>query len=478
MCASSTAAGVFDLPFPMTMRHFATRAWLPGILLALAPIGSAAAQLRAGAATVSITPSGAAWLAGYSGRSHPCETPGGPSETPGGDIRARALAIDDGAGGRAVLISVELLALPRTLTEMTAADIMKRLGLERGQILINATGTHSAPFVLGLQPGLAPDLAPDDVEERRKIAAYSSKLSHGVSDLAAEAFSKMQPARMGFAFGHASFAVNTPLRTRIHADVPNGRAGTAVPVLRVETTAGRTMAVVFGYACRAAVLDAGSYILSGDYPGVASARIERDFPGAVALFVRLCDGDQSPSPRGSADLATLHGEALASVVARTLASPLRAVNGPLRATLIETSLAFAPQTRAQLERESRDADPVRARWARRLIAAYDARNELRSMPYPVQVIRLRKSFALVALSGEPALSYDERVRAMIGLGDVIVAGGTGGAGYYIPGAETANTGVADPADSIVYSGLPGAFTAEAEERILGTVEKAWKRVLK
>lgn len=456
------------------MRHFAARAWLPGILLALAPIGSAAAQLRAGAATVSIAPSGAAWLAGYSSRVHPCETPGRPSETPGRDIRARALAIDDGAGGRAVLISVELLALPRALTEMVAADIMKRLGLERGQILINATGTHSAPFVLELQP----ILAPDDVEERRKIAAYSSKLFHGVSDLAAEAFSKMQPARMGFAFGHASFAVNAPLRTGIHVDVPNGRVGTAVPVLRVETTTGKTMAVVFGYACRAAVLDAGSYALSGDYPGVAAARIERDFPGAVALFVRLCDGDQAPSPRGSADLATLHGEALASVVARTLASPLRVVSGPLRATLIETSLAFAPQTRAQLERESRDANPVRARWAKRLIAAYDARNELRWMPYPVQVIRLGKSFALVAFSGEPAISYEERVRAMIGLGDVIIAGGTGGAGYYIPGAETANTGVADSADSIVYSGLPGAFTAEAEERILDTVEKAWKRVLK
>lgn len=443
------------------------RAWLPGILLAFAPFGSATAQLRAGAATVSIAPTEPTWLAGYSSRTHP-------SQAPSRDIRARALAIDDGAGSRAVLISVELLALPRTLTEMVAADIMKRLGLERGQILINATGTRSAPFVLGLQP----ILAPNNVEDQRKIAAYSSWLSHAVGDLAAEAFSSMLPVRMGFGVGRTSFAVNAPLGTGSHADAPSGLVDTTVPVLRVETISGKTMAVVFGYACRAAVLDSGSYTLSGDYPGVAAGRIERDFPGAVALFVRLCDGDQSPRPRGSADLTTLHGRALASVVARVLTSPMRVVTGPLRATLVETSLAFAPHTRAQFERESQDADPVRARWAKRLIAAYDARNELRWMPYPVQVIRLGRGFALVALSGEPAVSYAGKIRTMIGREDAMIAGGTGGASYYIPSAETANTSVADAADSIVNSGLPGPFTADAEERILDTVAKAWKRVLK
>jgi hypothetical protein len=443
------------------------RVWLLGFLFALAPISSDGAQLRAGAASISIAPSEAVWLAGYSGRAHP-------SERTKGDLRARALAIDDGAGGRAVLMSVELLALPRTLTEVIAADVMKTSGLERGQILINATGTHSGPFVLGLQPVLAPS----DAKDQRRIAAYSSWLTRAVGDLATEALSNLQPVRIGFAFGHASFAVNAPLRSGMHANLTDGPVDTTVPVLRVETIAGKTIAVAFGYACRAAVLGADSYALSGDYPGVAAGGIERDFPGAIALFVRLCDGDQSPRPRGSADLATLHGEALAATVACVLAAPMREVTGPLRATLIETSIAFASHTRAQFERESQDADPVRARWAKRLIAAYDAREELRWMPYPVQVIRLGKSFALIALGGEPAASYAGKIRTTIHREDTMIAGGTGGGGYYIPNAETANASVADPADNIVYSGLPGPFTAEAEERILDTVNRAWKRVLK
>jgi neutral ceramidase len=437
------------------------------LLFAFATLGSAGSQIKAGAASVSIAPHQPAWLAGSAGRSHP-------SESTSGDLRARALMVDDGLGGRAVLISVELLAIPRNLTEVMAADIMKALGLERGQILINATGTRSAPYVQGLHPVLAPS----SVEERRRVAEYTAVLSHSLVDLAAEAFSNMQPARISIDFGRASFAVNAPLRAALDASNPAGPVDTTVPVLRVETTSGRMLAVVFGYACRAAALDTNSYAVSGDYPGFAAARVERDFPGAVALFLRLCDGDQAPSPRGSASLANLHGVALAKEVGRLLKSPMQPVTGRLRATLIETSLAFSPSTQAELEEESKSGDPVRARWARRLLAAHDARIELLSMPYPVQVIRFGKGFAIVALGGEPSVSYALRIRKLLAQDHLLIAGGTNDAGYFVPCAEQSNSGDTDSADSIVYSGFPGPFTGEAEERVLDAVKRAWNRVLK
>src|SRR6266568_2033339 len=100
------------------------RAWLPGFLVALTTTaaigGSAGQQFRAGVGSISITPNQPAWLAGYAGRDHP-------ASPEGGGIRARALALDDGSGGRALLLSVELLGLPRVLTELVAADIMKTL---------------------------------------------------------------------------------------------------------------------------------------------------------------------------------------------------------------------------------------------------------------------------------------------------------------------------------------------------------------
>jgi hypothetical protein len=288
----------------------------------------------------------------------------------------------------------------------------------------------------------------------------------------------MQPARIGMSFGRASFAVNAPLRAALDASKPAGAVDPTVPVLRVETARGKMLAIVFGYACRAAALDAGSYAVSGDYSGIAADRVEHDFPGSVALFLRLCDGDQTPSPRGSAGLAQLHGVALAREVGRLLKTSMQPVAGPLRAALIETSLAFSPSTRAGLESESMSIDPIRARWARHLIAAYAGRIELRRMPYPIQVIRFGKGFAIVALGGEPPVNYALKIRELLAQDDLLIAAGTNDAGYFVPVAQHSDSADAETADSIVYSGFPGAFTGETEERVLDAVKRAWNRVLK
>jgi hypothetical protein len=439
--------------------------WPIAALFALTTVTGLTAQIRAGAAKSSITPRSPAWLAGFSGRDHP-------SQSTAGDIFARALAIDDGSGGRVVILSVELVAVPRVLAERVAADIMKAHGLERGQIVINASGTHNAPFVQGLYPVLSP---PGSAEQR-EIAAYTADVSRALFDVATAALANMQPARLSFSSGHATFAVNAPLRGAAGASNSAGPVDTTVPVLRIATLKGETLAVVFGYACRNATLDAGSYAVSADYSGVAAARIERDFPGSVALFLRSCDGDQSPAPRGSMEIATRHGAALAAEVARVLSQQMPPVTGRVRATLIDTSLPFAPHTREQFETESKSGDPALARRAKLLLAAYDARIEPRQMPYPVQVLRFTKGFTLVALAGEPAVSYALKIRKLLGQEGLMIAGGANDAGYFVPAAGDMESGNADGADSIVDSGLPGAFTDEAEERILNTVERAWKRV--
>jgi len=441
------------------------RRWSIAVLFALTAASGIAAQIRAGVAKSPIAPHSQLWLAGYSSRSHP-------GELTAGSIFARALALDDGAGGRAVVLSVELLAVPRVLAERVAADIMKAHGLERGQIVINATGTHNAPFVQGLQPVRSPA---GDADQRR-IAEYSLEVSRVLFDLATAALANMQPVRLSFSSGHASFAVNA---SRRGAEVPSnheGPADTAVPVLRVATLKGDALAIVFSYACRNAALDAGSYALSGDYSGVAAATLERDFPGSVALFLRSCDGDQSPIPRGSMEAAAQHGAALSAEVARLLSLPMQPVAGRLRATLIETALPFGPYTWEQFEAESTSSDPALARRAKLLLAAYDSRSAPRQMPYPVQVIRFDKGFALVALAGEPAVSYALKIRKLLVREDVMIAGGANDGGYFVPAAGSDDSGNADRADSIVDSGLPVAFTNETEERILNAVERAWKRV--
>lgn len=436
-----------------------------GIVFALAALNIAAAQVRAGAAKGPVTPHSQVWLAGSSGRTHA-------TESPSGDIFARALAIDDGSGGRVVFLAVELLAIPRTLAERVAADLMRAHGLDRGQIVINASGTHSAPFVQGLHPAISPA----STAEQRIIAAYTGEVARTLIDIATAALANMQPARLSFSSGDASFAVNAPLRVAADFSDSGGSVDTTVPVLRVATVNGDMIAVLFGYACRNAVLDAGSYAIVGDYAGVAASSIEKQFPGSVALFLRLCDGGQSPAPRGSETLVNRHGAALAAEVTRVLRTTMQPVSGRLRATLIETSLPFAPHTREQFESEAKSGNLALARRAKLLLAAYDARVEPRQLPYAVQAVRFACGFALVALAGEPDVSYALKIRKMLGQEGLIVAGGSNDGGYVVPVAGAHGSGDADFADSIVDSGFPGPFTDEAEQRVLDAVGRAWKRV--
>jgi hypothetical protein len=205
---------------------------------------------------VAITPRVSIWLAG---RNHT-------SESVAGEIDARALALDDGAGGRAVLIATDLAGLPRSLTERVAADIMKAQGLERSQIVFNASHTRNAPLVKGLQP--VPE--PVDAVELKKIDQYSEALARYLADVVAVALADLKPARIGFGIGQLA---------------ANDKDAT-VPVLRVLTPKGGVIAVLFGYASDATLED-NSFAINGDYAGAAEAALEKEYPGAIALFYRL-----------------------------------------------------------------------------------------------------------------------------------------------------------------------------------------------
>src|SRR5258706_350697 len=148
---------------------------------------------KAGAAKVNITPDQLMWLSGYAGRKSPAEGTLHP-------LFARALALEDPAGNRAALVSMDLVGIPRPLSRDVWAD-------------------------------------------------------------------------------------------------------------------------AYGYACHATVLDGQRW--SGDYPGCASADLEQDHPGAVALFWAGCGGDQNPLPRRKVELAEGYGRRLADSVEAVLKGSMK-----------------------------------------------------------------------------------------------------------------------------------------------------------
>ena len=102
--------------------------------------GSGQAAFRAGVARKVITPTEPIWMSGYAGRTRP-------SEGVLHDLWAKALALEDAQGGRVVIVTVDLIGLPRDVSDEVAARVKKKHGLERRQLMLNSSHTHSGPVV-------------------------------------------------------------------------------------------------------------------------------------------------------------------------------------------------------------------------------------------------------------------------------------------------------------------------------------------
>src|SRR6266536_627815 len=134
------------------------------LLLALAALPLSAAGLRAGVARVDITPRGPIWMSGYASRNHPSEGVRQP-------LWARALAIET-AGGRVVIVTMDLVALPAEVSDQVAARARKQFGIERSRLLLNVSHTHTGPVVW---PALATMVDGPPAEET-KLREYADGL--------------------------------------------------------------------------------------------------------------------------------------------------------------------------------------------------------------------------------------------------------------------------------------------------------------
>src|SRR5581483_2622377 len=72
---------------------------------------------KAGAASVVITPQDNLWMAGYSARKKPAE---GKAQ----DLFAKALALEDETGGRLVMLTMDFIAVRRSLRDKVAARVL------------------------------------------------------------------------------------------------------------------------------------------------------------------------------------------------------------------------------------------------------------------------------------------------------------------------------------------------------------------
>lgn len=436
------------------------------MLLATGPSAAFAGDWKAGAARVKITPARPIWMSGYASRDHAAE----------GtliDLWAKALVLESPQGERVALVSLDIVGIDRDTAQAVCRALREAHGLERRQIALATSHTHTGP-VVGRTLMAMYFL---DESNRQLVADYTAQLEGQIVSVVGDAIQGLAPARLAWGNGHSSVAVNR--RTNVEADVPRlreqgllkGPVDHDVPVLSVRNLDGRLTAVVFGYACHATVL--GTYEWSGDYPGFAQIELEKLHPDAVALFFAGCGGDQNPLPRRTVELAQEHGRSLARSVESVLAGPMNTIDGELSSSYSEVDIALDTlPTPDELKQQSSDSNKYVAQRAKILLDQLAAGQPLSpTYPFPIQLWRLGPSLEWMFLGGEVTVDYAIRIKHELGRETTWVAAYANDVMAYIPSRRVLKEGGYEGGGAMIYYGLPTVWAPDVEERIIRGVHE-------
>jgi len=417
---------------------------------------------KAGIAQVCITPQKSLWMAGYASRTKP-------SDGVAQDIYAKALALEDDTGKRAVLVTSDLLGFPAAVSHNIAERVAKKYHLTRNQLLLSSSHTHGGP-VIGKMLGM---MYPMNSQQWADVDAYTSELEDRIVKLVGASLKSPRPARLSLGHGEAGFAMNRRSRTDEGMIIGVNKEGPVdhdVPVLRVDDPHGKLRAVVFSYACHNTT--ARDFLqFHGDYAGYAEAWLQDRHPGATALFLSGCGGDANPYPRGTIELARQHGEELAASVDKVLARELPPVRGPLKTAYEEFPVAFAtPPSRDELQAQLLSKDAYRRNWAGLMLQTLHRDGHLPTeYPYPLEIWQFGRDLTLIALGSEVVVDYDLRLKKEMGADKLWVTAYCNDVFAYIPSLRVLKEGGYEGGGAMVYYGQPGPFAPNIEETIIGKV---------
>ncbi|MSU48826.1 MAG: hypothetical protein EXS37_07035 [Opitutus sp.] len=409
---------------------------------------------KAGVAAMGITPAESMWLAGWAARRQA-------SAGTSAELFAKALALEDAAGERAVIVTADLIAIPRTLATAVAARVQWSWNLPRERLLFNASHTHTGPEI---RPDKVPffEIPP---EFAAKIAPYVARLEETLVNVIGTALERLEPVTLRVQQLRTDFAVNRRS--------PSGPTDHDVPMLAVCRADESPLAIVFGYACHNLTLPPTFREYHGDYAGVAQAGVEKMFPGVTAVFLAGAGADQDPAPRGTLELTRAHGQTLADEIQNGWSRGGRTITGALRVAFEEIALDLQPRpTLENLQADLRSDDPPRRRKAAYLLAALTEQRPLpTSQTAPNQVLRLGDELLLIALGGEPVADYALRFKQELAGPVVWVAGYCNDMFGYLPTQRVQQEGGYEGGRATLWSALPAPLAETAEERVVGTVRR-------
>lgn len=404
-------------------------------------------MIRAGAASVDITPPPGLLLAGFAARTEP-------STGVHDRLTARAVVVDDTA-----LVVLDVIGLHEDM----AARIRQRCALPDNNVLVAATHTHGAPVSMRGRLG------------RKADEAFLQQIEDGAVAAIAEALANARSARLFAGMGGDPDVA----RNRRHAD---GALDRSLPVVRIRDLDGSTIAVVVSYACHPVVLAADNREMTADYPHFVRDALEEACPGAIAVFLTGCAGDANTGHTAQASwtLAANNERTFATaerigkrIAAAALEAPEVEVEGSVGSVYCDLELSLTrleeaplPELASAWRAERATADPVRAILLDHWVEWAEQNADVPPGQWSARVSLL--DWCGVPIIGLPGEIFGETglaVRAACaGRTALVVAYAEGSPGYIPPRSEFVFGGY-EVAEAHRFIGMPGAFAPGSAEAL-------------
>lgn len=411
--------------------------------------------MRAGFAQVDITPAPGEEMTGYgyylNRRAKGTMDP----------LMARALAIEEG-GAAAVIVQLDLLALPRGLVAAVRDQAAARHGLAPEALLLHCTHTHTGPATMPLYGcGMPSEGYPRELR-RKLVDVVGAALANRAAVTHARRFETDFPE--GFA----------------HNRVGGSALDTHVRGLRIDVDGARPIVVV-SYACHPVTLGVG-WEYSADYCGA----LVREFNayGVRALYLNGCCGDVNPLSNavawgsGTRETLLIYGRDLAAAARRGMQQVVPWQTGPVRCSSRMVPLQPAPTSEQALASELEQLQQhlegtpddhvarVDVRWHELQLELHRSGRLGEEMAAEVQAISCG-DVVLVGLSGEVFTALGQTIRAAApGHLSLIAATSNGVRGYIATREDVEGGGYASSSAAKIYGmplPAPGAGEKWAED---------------
>ena len=431
---------------------------LAALALLVASIPALAFEHRVGVAVVDVTPDYPVRLSGFGFRRAESEGVTQP-------IYAKAIALADDARGPAVIVCVDNLAIPWSMTQEVARRLADKAKVDPTRLAVTCTHTHTAPMLTGVTPTLFGTPIPP--EHQKNIDRYTKELTDRIELAALNAIKDVRPAKLEFGLGAVDFAINR--RTK------GGPVDHDLPLLAVKDPGGKLRAAYVSYACHCVTLSNNR--ISGDWAGFVEEALRKNHPGAVALVSIGCGADSNPGSGvtgDKADVAAAQGAQIAREVHRLLGQSLKPISAPPATKLGQVELMFDTHpTRHEWEqRAKRGGEDAVGHHARVQLAKLDRGEKLQtSLPYPIQTWTFGDELAMVFLPGEVVVDYSLRLKREFDRNRLWVNAYSNDEPCYIPSERVLKEGGYEGADAMIYYDRPTRFAAGLEQKIIDEVRR-------